>query len=404
MARLWTSGFELQSATANVEVPSVGGTLAFSTSTFRTGAAALDINVTAGTGFMRVATHTSNQSTVTYVRVYLQVTATLPAAGTPATVVGFQNAAFSSCGSISLVSTGKLRLLSANGTQIGSDSTTVLSAGQWYRIELKLDASSSPGSLDAQIDGVSFASGANNAQSPWFGSIIGITSTATARYYLDDWAHNDNSGSSQTSWPGAGNVIYLRPNGSGDANAWLDTAGSAGTTNNYTLVDETTPNTTTDMIQAGALNTEDLYNLSASGINSYDTVNVVHVGAHFRTQTSTSVAGFKFEIEKTSGGTKSQSAALVPASTTWKSNAIAAPFTYPITLYADPDGAAWTSSTLDTAQAGVIITTAEANTSRRAQISTIWVVVDYTPGTPPPAPVAEVYNYTMSAVRQAATW
>ena len=75
----------------------------------------------------------------------------------------------------------------------------------------------------------------------------------------------------------------------------------------------------------------------------------------------------------------------MPNSTTWKTNATTTTLGYPITAYTDPDGAAWTNTTLDSMQIGYKLTTAPGTAGRRIDVTTIWAYVDYTPGTPPAA-------------------
>jgi hypothetical protein len=71
---------------------------------------------------------------------------------------------------------------------------------------------------------------------------------------------------------------------------------------------------------------------------------------------------------KTTAGTKTQSAALIPNSVTWATNAVTFPFNPPLTTYADPDSATWTQATLDTMQIGYKLT---ATNTRTIAISNI---------------------------------
>lgn len=381
MARLWQGGAELNSATDGVEVSTNSGTMSISSTTVRSGTYSWRTNPSASTGFFRHNIYTSNSSTTGYFRAYARI-ATLP--GTTIQFLRFSNISNASMGRIDMTSTGALQLKGANGVQIGSNSSA-LNTGQWYKIELKLDASSSPGSLDARIDGTSFASGANSSQGNWARILWGIvTPNTTADFFFDDVALNDTSGSSQTSWPGDEKIIHLLPNAAGDSNGFLaQVGGTAGSTNNFTRVNEVTPDDATSYNGSALLNAEDLFNMGASGIQSYDTVNVVMVGARIADLVSAdATAAFKLEIEKTSGGTKAQSGTIIPNSTTWGTNAGADPRTYPLITYADPDGSAWTNSTLDSMQAGYIQTATNVQT---IAISTVWASVAYTPGTPPPS-------------------
>lgn len=371
MARLWQSGFELNSTTTDVEFSNIT-TATIQTTTVRTGTYALRTNPAAATAFARYHVATSNLSTVAYQRVYVRIAA-LP--GANATVMRFVDVANNACAQVRLTAAGTLVLMDAGSTPVGSASAA-LSLNTWYRLELGLDASTSPGSVEARLDGVSFASGANNIQSPWARVLVGPVVAATMDAVWDDWAVNDSSGSAQTSWPGAGQILHLVPTAAGDANAWNNTANAAGSTANFGLVDEVPPNDATDMVQTGTLNAEDSYNLANSGIGAGDTVNVVMVGLRFSNNTADAAAAVRAQIKKTSGGTIAQGSAIVPNTTTWSSNAPAQPRNYTLITYADPDGAAWTQGTLDSAQAGVKLTAAG---TQRVRVTAVWVSVDYTP-------------------------
>lgn len=372
MARLYTCGFELQTITAGVEFDSTSGVPVISTTTVRSGAASFRAQ---GTSISKFATHqyiAAGTATDRFFRFYLRIATS--SSINSAAIALFRDATNGNGASIRLNTNNTLQLWDEQAAaQRGSDSAA-LSTNTWYRVELQYNRAA--GTSNAYIDGVQFATGNQTANLSMDTIRWGMIDTATCDLFYDDIAVNDSSGSNQTGLPGAGNVIRLTPDSAGDANAWLKTAGGAGDTNNFNLVDETTPNDATDFVQNGILNSEDLYNCTASGIGSSDTVNVVHIGGRFNNSIADATAAFKFEVMKTTGGTKSQSAAIIPNSTTWKTNAIAVPITTPITLYADPDGAAWTQTTLDSMQIGVTDTAVNVF---KLQVSTIWAYVDYTP-------------------------
>lgn len=373
MARLWQSGAELNSTTTDVEVSTNSGTISISSTTVRSGTYAWRANPSAGTGFYRQVIFATDQSIKGLFRVYLNI-ASLPGATTR--LLSFATAANAPLARIDITSGGLLQLRNSNNVQVGSNSSA-LNTGQWYMIDLVLDASSNPGSLEGRIDGTSFASGANSSQGSWSRILWGAITTVTCDFFFDDAAMNDTSGSFQNSYPGSGKIIHLRPSAAGDANGFTtQTGGTAGAANNYTRVDEVTPDDATTFNGASLLNLEDLYNVDNSGIGSGDTVNVVMVGGRFRNNVADATSQVKFEVEKTSGGTKTQSATIVPNSTTWRTNAIAAPFNYPITTYQDPDSAAWTQSTLDSMQIGMIMGLIGVN---RVDVTMVWACVDYTP-------------------------
>jgi hypothetical protein len=376
MARVWHCGFGLGSLATAVEVTTSSGTLSVQSTVTRPGSAAfaLRVNPVNAAGFVRYHVYATDQAIVGYQRFALRID-TLPSAST--TIGRFLDTGNNPTGQIRLTTAGRLQLWTASGVQVGSDSAVLTSGdGSWHVIELKTDATGA-GALEARLNGTSFASGANSAQGSWSRVLIGIIGTnATADLYFADWALNDVAGTAQNSWPADGRIIYQRPAAAGDANAWAITNNAAGGTNNWTLVDETPPNDTTDFVQSGTLNAEDMYAVTASGIGAGDTVNAVLVGWRGRNNVADAVTTARLQVKKTSGGTVAQGSDLLPNSASFATNRHAEPRNYTLISHAAPDGAAWTQATLDTMQIGVKITAAGTN---RIQITAIWAAVDYTP-------------------------
>lgn len=377
MARLWHGGAELNSTTDGMEVDTNSGTMSISSTTVRSGTYSWRTNPSASTGFFRKQISGSDQNKGGYLRAYVRI-ATLP--GTTIQLLRFSSTANTHLASIRLTSTGTLTLNNAANTQVGSASSA-LSTNTWYRIELKCDSTAATGTLDGRIDGVSFASGNNSSRGSWARILWGaITPNSTCDIFFDDIALNDDQGSAQTSFPGDEKLIVLRPDSAGDSNQWLQTAGGAGASTNYQLVDEVTPNNATDYIQSTTLNDIDFYNCGASGINSYDTVNVVTVHGRMTNDTADATSAVKLRIEKNGSGTVSEGSAIIPNSTTWMTDGATATFLPTLVLYTDPDTSAWTSTTLDSMQIGAKLT---ADTANKILISALWAYIGYTPGTPP---------------------
>lgn len=376
MARQWTCGFELQSFTAGIEVDTNSGTPTISTTTVRSGAASMRVNGTSVSKFFTQQFLATASTTNKFVRFYFRIAS---ASGTDAVAFALlRDGANGNGPSLRVNIANTLELWDEQAAvQRGSDSAA-LSTNTWYRIELSYIRST--GVITAYIDGVQFATGACTANMSMDTFRLGMIDTATCDFFYDDVAINDSSGASQTGLPGAGNVIRLSPNAAGDSNGFLvQVGGTAGSTNNFTRVNETTPDDATTYNGAALLNAEDLFNVTNSGIGATDTVNVVSVGVRFADITGAdATAAFKIEVEKTGSGTKTQSGAILPNSTTWRSNVPGAtlPKTYPLITYTDPDGAAWTQATLDTMQIGYTQTATNVQT---VAISTIWTYVDYTP-------------------------
>lgn len=398
MARLKTIGFELNDLTAGVEVTSGSGTLnTVSTTTVRSGTYAARINPAAGFRWIGQVFKSSPSSTETFIRVYINF-ASLPTGGQCEIIGIWDSVSVARRAYIGLSTAGKLQLFD-NSVQIGSDSAT-LSTGTWYRVEIRVIGGTGTATLDGRLDGSSFASSTSATVSNFDALYFGAPNAANSfDGFWDDIAINDTSGSDQNSWAGSGKVIVLTPNASGDANSFATrTGGTAGASNNYTRVDEVAPNDATDFNGSSTLNEEDLFNMSDSGIASSDVVKVVHVDIRFRNGTADATAAIKAEVEKTASGTKTQSSAIVPNSTTWKSNSTTTGVGHTLTTYQDPDAAAWTLTTLDSMQAGYKLTTAPGTAGRTIDVTKVWATVDYNPSLT--KTLTETVTHTDSVVKQ----
>lgn len=389
MARLYSTGFELNSTTTGVEGDTYSG-VTVSTTNVRTGTYALRANAAATTPFWRTQLISADSSTaIAYFRFYLYIASAPTTTTQIARIVNSSNVQQSL---MRLTTTSTLQLFNGSVVQVGSDSSA-LSANTWYRVEYSWNPAT--GATAAYLDGVSFASGTGTTGS-WSRVLLGAIVSTTCDLYFDDVAINDDSGSFQNGLPGSGKLICLRPSAAGDANGFLvQVGGTVGSANNFTRVNEVTPDDATTYNASAVLNAEDLFNVTDSGIGASDTVNVVSIGARLADITAAdATTGIKLEVEKTASGTKTQSANIVPNSTTWRTNGPAAPFNYPLTTYQDPDGAAWTQTTLDSMQVGYII---DATAVRAVGISTVWALVDYTPSVAPP-PTASYGNLSMMGI------
>lgn len=390
MARKLQVGFEMQvmsSIDAWQTGPGVGGGAAFSSSTSPAridGRSARIQCATAGTFLARQNLYAVNQTTTGYARAYIYI-ATSPGANT--SIMHMQNVSNTAVCQIQLNTDNSLAVLKADGTQLGSDSSA-LPSNTWVRVELKNDASSSPGTLEARYavcDGsgvdpgngaeTTFASGNNSSQGSWGKFAIAWTVSTTGDIYFDDVAFNDSGGSYQNSWPGSGHIVIGRPNAAGDSNMFLDNAGAAGTTNNYTLVDEV-PVNTSDYVKSTTLNDIDMYNVGDFGLSSSDTINVVEHVYRYGNNTADATAQITPQLIKTSGGTVTTGPANIPNATGFTSSNTLGTANKDFKTYLDPDGAAWTNSTIDSMQVGYKMTAVTANEIR---VTTVWVYVDYTP-------------------------
>lgn len=382
MARILQCGFEQNSLTAGIEVDSITAPAASSVQTtiVRSGSYAALVSPATSAPRLDWTLYAANQAALGYARAYVRIDSSPSIA---CAILGFRNAAGTTTGAV-YASGGNFLLVAQNGTQIGS--ATAYTAGVWYRVELLNDASGS-GALTMRLTTCSGETGAdparsydteitgaNSAVGSWNGIRIGcfVNSPTSGSVYFDDVALNTTSGSDQNSWCGHGRIIHLHVDSAGDQAQWTPSAGS-----NYQNVDEVPQDGTTTKNTSSTLNQEDLFNVEAtpSLMTLNDTIKVVCVGGqHANITGADATTAFKYEVEKTTGGTISQSAAIIPNSTTYRTNDAQSCGLYPIVLYADPDAAAWTPAKLGTMQVGYKLT---ATNVRAIGVSTVYASVEY---------------------------
>lgn len=396
MARIYQDGFDLNSTTANLNTWDTWAGSTIGTTNARTGTYGMRVSsLSSGTAQGALKKWLASAANGPFFfRAYIKIV-TPPSATN--TVMYFSAASTLGTNprcSIALKSDGTLILQNPTPAQIGSASAAI-NDGNWHMLELKTDTNAASGSrtIEGRLDGSVFATSSAQSQSSSFSICVGgnLASEAqtTGEWWFDDIAVNDNSGSFQTSYPGSGKVLTLRPSAAGDVNGFLvQVGGTIGSANNFTRVNEVTPNDATSYNASAVLNAEDLFNVDDSGIGASDTVNTVLVGFRLADITaSDATTAIKAEIIKTSGGTKSQSADVIPNTTSWNTNGPSSPRNYPLITYQDPDGSNWTQTTLDSMQVGYII---DAVAVRAIGITNIWASVDYTPSSGANASVTQV--------------
>lgn len=384
MARLSNFGWEFQSVTNGVEADVFNGTFAISTTTVRTGAASLRFNPTTSTGNVQMIFDSSSHSGRVFARVYMRFAA-LPTSVTNALhtneidimALGISN---NYSAYITLGTDGKLRLYDFNDALVGSASG-VLNTNQWYRVEMGHEITSQ--FLELQLDGSVVATENSNpgiaidrvAAGPNAEAVlVGGSHTCSIDMFIDDCATNDNTGSFQTSYPGAGQLTYLWPNAAGDNNAFtVQIGGTAGAANNFTRVDEVPPDDATSYNGDLVSGHIDDYNITdtPAGIGSTDTINVVTIRARYRAIIAGSDSAFVMRFKKAASGTVGESSAIAPSTTTWTTTTNGS-----YKLYQNPDATTITKATLDTSQIGMRISTGNTNA---ADITNIVLIVDSTP-------------------------
>jgi hypothetical protein len=378
MARLFSCGAELNSLTANVEVGSTAGAgMSITSTTVRSGTYAYRCSGLSSGVSSLIQFNISAAIDVSYTRAYFLV-ATLPSATNR--ILRLDDASNNNRVALTIDNSGVLKI-------VGSSTTTIatLSTNRWYCLEIKVDRTGGAGAtiVKCRVDGGTEVGSTTDTLSSGVGRLrIGGNLSATPEsqtagdWFFDDLAFNDSTGTFQKSYPGSGKIIHLKPNNTGDATQWTK-GGSAVAATNWQGVNEVTPDDSVTLNKDKTLNNTDMFSVADSGIGSRDTVNLVAVGARFNNDISDTTAAFKLQIEKTGSGAKTQSAAIVPNSTTWRSNNSSGnPIPHALITYQDPDSANWTQSTLDSMQIGYITTLAHTN---NCQVSTIWTLVEYIP-------------------------
>ena len=390
MARLWSSGFELQSVTAGIEFDNVTvtGTISIDTTIKHGGSASLKCVTSGSPGTTAFVDHTYGNTTqnVQYHRFFLYIDTALDATDT---IYRIRNGSTNEL-SVKMNSTGSLSLVDeANGstpTTIGTSSA--LSTATWHRIEVSLNYST--GATTLRINGTDATSGTftlgvaapDRAQ-------MGHITTSAGTMYFDDWAINDNSGSSETSYPGDGYILHLKPNAAGDNNAWELGTGAAGTTSNYLAVNETTPDdatsTSTYLIRSVSGQPIDDYNIESAtgkGIGASDTIKFVAVGARIGSNSGTQNAAreITFRLKSASGGTVTEVADNRCDTNGFSTFSDVTPRIYRLISYTDPTtGSAWTATGTNSLENAQIGAKPDTNTNTHVRLGTIWALVEYVP-------------------------
>ncbi len=375
MARLFSSGFEMQSAVAGIEWDAVyqgSGAFTIETATyFRSGLAAGKFTTTASAGYSYACKQIPElASGRTYYFKFNLYIGAKPDNYSTIFAFGTSAAGYFIC---RMTSTGALEMwhTSGAGAKIGNTSSA-LNTGQWYRIEVSYVYSTQV--VTAKIDGgTPFCNnattsnlGGNYVQ---FGAGMSPPDTGNgAIFYFDDIAINDDQGSYQNTWIGDTKIIHILPDSAGDNTQWTPSAGA-----NYDCVNDYAD---ADYVDQSTVNYLDDYNCAASGLTSSDTINLVAVGSRHRNSVASATMAYKLRIKKTTGGTVAQSSDIIPNDNVFQTHNTVAPRVYQLVTYLDPDSNAWTYTTLNSMQIGL---NATVDSTRTIRISSLWALVDYTP-------------------------
>jgi hypothetical protein len=386
---MWTCGFELQSTSAEFGVNSgviVTGAPSISTSIHRAGTASLRLNPTAATAFVEHQL-TSGVVMRTLHRLYLRVDA-YP--DTATNVYGIGQAGYFPA-LLRLQPDGTLVLRDGFTETTLTGTSAALALGTWYRVELDYTDVDNGGVIasgiapfKAYLNGTLFADTLCSNITGFSRIRMGVQLAATTDIYIDDVAVNDTTGTVQNGLPGAGSVVHLRPNAAGDNNLWTTAVGgTAGTANNYTRVNERPPDDATSYNQTATSGTTtiddfNVDNTATAGIGASDTIRLVQVGGRVASS-ATTAASIVYRIKGQAAGTVLESASVSVANTSWSVHSGVSPRPYQLTAYTNPQtGAAWTPSTLDSAQIGYRGNVSQTTVRR---VSNLWALVEFVPNT-----------------------
>jgi len=206
----------------------------------------------------------------------------------------------------------------------------------WTRIEFGVKVNSVSGHVIVRVDGVEVYSIYTDLSAhPAVGS-LGVRNTIeSSSPYMDDVVINDTQGAKNNSWPGAGHIYGLVPDGVGTNSDLTSHLGG----DNYADVDETPNDGDTSYVESNADGDIDTYTFENLGAN------LIVKGVAVHTISKLASAGTT-EIEAVALYNGNYDKKTVPALTT--------SYTRRGAVFEDaPDGAAWTKAKVDAAEFGV---------------------------------------------------
>jgi hypothetical protein len=388
MARLWKCGFELGSVAAGIEFDSVQGSSGTLVTTgVRSGTYAMQITSLAS-GTRQGISHRYNATGLAevYGRCSLFVTI-LPTADNAFLSVTSGGGAGGGI-SARLTSTGFVKLYS--GASVIGTSTTQITAGDGlhYVVEIHLKrVANGSDVIELRMNGVTevtTSTGTLTVATVQFidaGGNLNVETQTQGDWTIDDIALNDTTGSVQNSWPGIGKLVVTRPNAAGEFAATLTLNGAA---TGWECVDEVPPDDATstasltsnasDWTSGSRLMTA-CQNTGTIGIGGGDTIVLVAVGERSACA-SAAQATYVLAMQTSNGGTKAESAGVAIAVTAYNTHDdTAAAHLYKLVRYTDPDGAAWTPTTIDSLQIGMRAT----DTNPNILLTALWAYVEYIP-------------------------
>lgn len=195
------------------------------------------------------------------------------------------------------------------GSTVLATSTYQVTTGVWTYLELKWKIADSISSGDVVLyaDGVaiitlSAAVDTKNTANAYATKVrIGRDSTVNSgvapQIYIDDFYWFDLTGSNNNAVKGPVRIVTLAPSGNGNSSQLVNNSGNS--TNNYTRVDETPPNSDTDYVETSTTGNKDTY---AYG-DLPSTTNTIHAIAINTVAKKTDAAARTFKNQTRLSGT-----------------------------------------------------------------------------------------------------
>lgn len=385
MARRWHGGAELRTTGAGTEYTSSSG-LTLATTGQRSGDRAWWVT-TLSSGAAKYFRYQLGASAATgpfWWRVYIKFD-TLPGAENYFIVFNDTDALTTPLVYLTIDNSGVVRLYDEDGQITG---TTTFSTGTYYRLEIKVSTAGGAGAciVEAKVDGAAaFASSSTRSLSGNFlnvsmGLNLALEANTSGDVYFDDCALNDDTGSFQNDYPGAGEIIIMLPDGNSGTPQW--TRGGTDSGANWSQLDDYAD--AADYVESNTSGQVDEYTLAATpaAMASDDVINVVLAGCRFWLSSAAgSDPSFTWGIK--SGSTNDNlTAAVTPNATSARTNNTnGSHVNYPALAndsnYQVPGTAtAWTKSDLDSAIFHLEETATETDLVR---VGSVWLMVDHKP-------------------------
>jgi hypothetical protein len=387
--RAFTCGFEENDIAAGSTMwTTLSGSPTVSTTQKHSGTYALNVATAGATGYVQ-RNHAANVTSGTlFVRLYLYITS-LPT-GTNTAIWRVLNSGAAVSTSLHLNMAGTLAIRNDITTTVDTTSTT-LSTGTWYRIELRLLLSDTVGQIEGRLylgDSASvtetwgignFTDGNGTNEDTLSTNVLqhrfGLLVSTTANIYIDDIAINTDGGSLQTTWPGPGSIMLLTPD-SDVAAAWEDETSGASTYANVNDVPGT-PDDVNYNFEDDTLDQVDRFGLTNPGAEMFANSTITLVDLYGRvgsTQTSATSLQLRLYDEAATPTTGPVVSAAVNG---WKMVTTAEHLVY--------DATGKTKANLESFSAGYLNVTDTVTRARR--VSALWANVEWTGGSAPPATV-----------------